>query len=65
MRPRAGQQAGDIAEDLDPVDTAMALEAIFTAVIITVVQVGGSGTSERIDAVGRLVRTAITAKRSS
>ncbi|MBF6298534.1 TetR/AcrR family transcriptional regulator [Nocardia amamiensis] len=62
---RAGQQAGDIAEDLDPVDTAMALEAIFTAVIITVVQVGGSGTSERIDAVGRLVRTAITAKRSS
>lgn len=57
---RAGQQSGDIAEDLDPRDTAIALEAIFTAVIITVVQVGGSGSSERIDAVGRLVRAALT-----
>ncbi len=62
---RAGQQSGDIADDLDPRDTAIALEAIFTAVVITVVQVGGSGTSERVDAVGRLVRAAITAKRSS
>ncbi|MEU1545953.1 hypothetical protein [Nocardia sp. NPDC005745] len=48
---------------LDPSDTAIALEAIFTAVIITVVQVGGNGSSERIDAVARLVRTALTGKR--
>ncbi|WP_330228292.1 TetR/AcrR family transcriptional regulator [Nocardia sp. NBC_00508] len=61
---RAGQESGDIAEDIDPRDTAIALEAIFTAVVITVVQVGGSGTSERVDALGRLVRAAITAKRS-
>ncbi|NKY25730.1 hypothetical protein [Nocardia gamkensis] len=60
---RAGQRSGDIAADLDPSDTAIALEAIFTAVIITVVQVGGSGSSERIDAVARLVRTALTGKR--
>ncbi len=60
---RAGQQAGDIAEELDPRDTAIALEAIFTAVVITVVQVGGSGSSERVDAVGRLVRAALTLKR--
>ncbi|MGW4328695.1 TetR/AcrR family transcriptional regulator [Nocardia sp. NPDC004573] len=57
---RAGQQSGDIAADLDPRDTAIALEAVFTAVVITVVQVGGSGSSERIDAVARLVRTALT-----
>jgi hypothetical protein len=60
---RAGQRSGDIAADLDPRDTAIALEAIFTAVVITVVQVGGSGSSERIDAVARLVRTALTGKR--
>ncbi|WP_040864803.1 hypothetical protein [Nocardia exalbida] len=60
---RAGEQSGDIAADLDPRDTAIALEAIFTAVIITVVRVGGSGSSECIDAVARLVRTALTGKR--
>ncbi|MFG3617083.1 hypothetical protein [Nocardia sp. NPDC047654] len=60
---RVGRQCGDIAADLDPRDTAIALEAIFTAVISTVVRVGGSGSSERIDAVARLVRTALTGKR--
>jgi hypothetical protein len=31
--------------------------------MMTAVQVGGSGSSERIDAVARLVRTALTGKR--
>lgn len=57
---RVGQESGDISADIDPHDTAIALEAIFIAVVITVVQVGGTGSSERMDAVGRFVRTAIT-----
>ncbi|MEV2221874.1 TetR/AcrR family transcriptional regulator [Nocardia vinacea] len=61
---RAAQESGDIADDLDPRDTAMALEAIFTAVVITVVQVGGSGSSERLDAIGRFIRTAMMANRA-
>ncbi len=56
---RAGQQSGEVSEHLDPHDTAVALEAIFTAVALTVVQVGGDGGSERIDAVARFVRSAI------
>ncbi|WP_406280961.1 TetR/AcrR family transcriptional regulator [Nocardia sp. NBC_00881] len=56
---RAGQQSGDVTGDLDPHDTAVALEAIFTSVVITVVQVGGTGRSERLDAIARFVRTAI------
>ncbi|MFC9997124.1 TetR/AcrR family transcriptional regulator [Nocardia sp. NPDC127526] len=56
---RAGQSIGDIAADLDPHDTAIALEAIFTAVVLTVTQVGGTGSSERVHAVGHFVRSAL------
>lgn len=58
---RAGQQSGDIhSRSRSAGHRAIALEAVFTAVLITVVHVGGSGSSERIDAVARLVRTALT-----
>ncbi|WP_281004885.1 hypothetical protein [Nocardia thailandica] len=37
----------------------IALESIFSAVILTVVQVGDSGSSERVEAIGRFVQGAL------
>lgn len=55
-----GQDSGTVRSDLDPETTAVAMEAILTALLLATVQAAGAGRPDRADAVRAFLHHAIS-----